>query len=69
MRLQLNRYMQSEIGILSADALLDLGGKSAVYTDGNFAKYWANSKGTYSEGFQKFVEENLIPLNRAESSE
>ena len=69
MRLQLNRYMQSEIGILSADTLLDLGGRSGVYTDGNFAKYWANANDSYSEGFQKFVEENLMPLNQAESSE
>jgi hypothetical protein len=60
MRVQLNRYMQSKIGVIDRELVLEIGGRSGIYTRQSFRDYWSRSKNSYSEGFQNFVEQDLI---------
>ena len=63
MRVQLNRYMQSKIGVIERELVLEVGARARVYKRKSFRDYWSRSKSDYSEGFQLFVEKVLIGPN------
>jgi hypothetical protein len=56
MRIQLNRYMQSKIGVIDRETVLELGGRAGIYRFDSFRDYWARSREEYSAGFQEYVE-------------
>lgn len=60
MRIQLNRYMQSKIGVIDQETVLEIGGRAGIYQRDGFKDYWSRGKSNYSEGFQEFVEQQLI---------
>ena len=64
MRIQQNRFLQAQLGILDEDILLQLGGRGGFYRRPIFAEIWAESKDTYAEDFQEFVERELLPLSQ-----
>jgi hypothetical protein len=60
MRVQLNRYMQTKIGVIERELVLEVGGRSGIYSRRGFRDYWSRNKNDYSNGFQNFVEQILI---------
>ncbi len=60
MRIQLNRYMQSKIGVIDRNLILEVGGRSEIYRRRSFKDFWSRSKSDYSEGFQIYMEQLLI---------
>jgi hypothetical protein len=52
MRVQLNRYMQSKIGVIDQELVLEVGGRSKVYGQNSFRNYWSRNRDDYSKGFQ-----------------
>ncbi len=60
MRVQLNRYMQTKIGVIERELVLEVGGRAAIYSRKDFRDYWSRNKNEYSNGFQNFVEQILI---------
>jgi hypothetical protein len=61
MRLQQNRYLQSQLGVLDLKTLLFVGGRGGAYDLPFFAEYWAEDRDQYPAEFQDFVESVLLP--------
>jgi hypothetical protein len=61
MRLQQNRYLQSQLGVLDMNTLLFVGGRGGAYDLPFFAEYWAEDRDQYPPEFQDFVESVLLP--------
>jgi len=64
MRIQENRYLQSQLGVLDLNSLLFVGGKGGAYRLPFFAEYWAEDRDQYPIQFQHFVESVLLPQSR-----
>ena len=71
MRVQLNRYMQSKIGVIDRDLVLEVGGRGGIYRRKSFRDYWSRNKNDYSRGFQNYVEQFVIgtPPDRSDLQE
>lgn len=65
MRIQQNRYLQSQLGVLDLRSLLFVGGRGGAYSLPFFAEYWAEDRDQYPAEFQEFVEGELLPQNGA----
>lgn len=61
MRIQQNRYLQSQLGVLDLETLLFVGGQGGAYDLPFFAEYWAEDRDQYPAEFQDFVEGVLLP--------
>ena len=61
MRVQQNRYLQSQLGVLDLETLLFAGGRGGAYALPFFAEYWAEDGHQYPAEFQDFVESVLLP--------
>lgn len=61
MRIQENRYLQSQLGVLDLKSLLFVGGKGGAYRLPFFAEYWAEDRDQYPAEFREFVESELLP--------
>jgi len=61
MRIQENRYLQSQLGVLNLERLLFVGGRGGAYALPFFAEYWAEDRDQYPAEFQDFVERVLLP--------
>ncbi len=64
MRIQQNRYLQSQLGVLDLKSLLFVGGQGGAYSLPFFAEYWAEDSDQYPAEFQDFVESTLLPQSR-----
>ena len=62
LRLQQNRYLQSRLGILDEETLLEIGTQEA-YRNAYFADYWRRNRAVYSEGFREYIERRIVPLS------
>jgi hypothetical protein len=62
LRLQMNRYLQVQLGILDEQLALTLGGRGMAYRRPIFAELWAEGKREYSPEFQAFIEREVLPL-------
>ena len=62
LRVQLNRFHQSRLGVLDENLALSLGGRSAMYRHPIFADVWAGQRDYYDPEFQDFVENELLSL-------
>jgi hypothetical protein len=62
LRVQLNRYHQSRLGILDQDLALSLGGRSVFYQHPMFAEVWAQVRDGFDADFQEFVVAELLPM-------
>jgi hypothetical protein len=61
-RIQQNRFMQSEIGTVDRTTALVLGGRSAIYRRPEFHEYWNSVKNSHPEDFRNFTERELLTL-------
>ena len=60
MRIQLNRYMQSKIGVIDRELIVEVGGSGGIYGRRSFMDYWSRNKNNFSKGFQNFVKQEVI---------
>jgi hypothetical protein len=62
LRIQLNRFYQIELGILDEKTAMATGGRGNAYRLPYFSEAWAVLKMEFDEDFQRYVEENVLPL-------
>jgi len=62
LRIQLNRYLQSEIGVVDKEMVLLAGGRGGgpIYKQPDFRDYWERNRTDYSDEFQAFMAENVL---------
>lgn len=60
LRIQQNRFMQAELGTVSLNEMLELGGKAPVYRSEGFKNWWKTTKENHKTDFQRHVELNLM---------
>ena len=60
LRIQMNRYQQSQLGILDEDFALNLGGRGGAYANPFFPEAWSLMKNEFDPGFQEFVEREIL---------
>ena len=63
MRIQQNRYLQSQLGVLDLETLLFVGGQGSAYSLPFFGEYWAEDGHQYPAEFRRFVESVLLPAS------
>ena len=61
-RIQQNRFMQSEIGTIDRNTALELGGRAAIYRRPEFHEYWRSVRDSHPEDFREFMEQELLAL-------
>mgnify|MGYP001267711532 CR=1 FL=1 len=64
LRLQLNRFLQVQLGILDEQMAMTLGGKGSLYRRPIFRELWVEGKYEYSPEFQAFIEREILPLSQ-----
>lgn len=65
-RVQLNRFYQSRLGIIDEETALELGGRGGVYRSPFFSDYWERVKERYGTGFREFIEAEVLPLSESD---
>ena len=57
LRIQLNRYLQSEIGVIDRDTVLKIGGSGggSIYQRSDFLDFWERTKNEYDTDFQAYM--------------
>lgn len=63
LRIQLNRFLQSEIGVIDREMVLRTGGRrgGSVYGTETFGLFWEMNKEDYTEDFQVYMEQFVLP--------
>jgi len=62
LRLQLNRYLQSEVGAIDRQVILKMGGRATVYNSPSFRSYWNNIKENQPDNFREYMENDVFSL-------
>ncbi len=60
-RLQQNRFLQIELGVVDKDTLLLLGGRGDVFRREGYRAYWAQRRNEHSPEFRAYMEEVVMP--------
>ena len=62
LRIQLNRYLQSEIGVIDRETVMKIGGSGggSVYQRSDFREFWERLKSDYDAGFQAYMAEFVL---------
>ncbi len=60
LRLQINRFLQSEVGAIDRQVILKMGGRSTVYSTPSFRNYWDNIKENQPADFREFMENEVF---------
>jgi len=64
MNVRQNRYLQIELGVIDGSTADELGignREGGMFSRPEFAEWWRQSGSSYSDGFQQYVEEQLLP--------
>ena len=61
MRIQMNRFLQSDLGTIDEQTALAIGGTGGPYTRPFFAEFWSNWKESAPAEFRSFVEAEILP--------
>jgi hypothetical protein len=64
LRVQLNRYMQSQLGVLDVDSILLVGGQGGIYDRPSFREFWAPRRAEFEPGFVEFMENRVFTGDR-----
>jgi len=62
MRIQLNRFLQSEMGVVDKETLLMLGGRFRMYRRHDFHQFWERNKDEYPVEFREFFDREVMSL-------
>ena len=68
-RIQQNRFMQSQIGTIDKDTALALGGRAAIYRRPEFHQYWNGVRESHPVEFRDFSDKELLALPLEEKAE
>lgn len=60
LRLQLNRYLQSEVGAIDRQIILEMGGRATVYNSPSFLSYWSLIKEDQPDDFRRYMENEVF---------
>ena len=62
LRIQLNRYLQADIGVIDRETVLKIGGSGGgtIYQRSDFREFWERSKSDYDAGFQAYMAEFVL---------
>jgi hypothetical protein len=60
LRVQINRFLQSEVGAIDKQVILKMGGRATVYSTPSFRNYWDSIKGNQPDDFREFMESEVI---------
>ena len=63
LRLQQNRFLQSELGVVDRERMLFLGGRARLYRTEGFRAFWQVAREDLDEDFRIYVEEELMTLD------
>lgn len=64
MRIQMNRYYQVQLGILSDVEILALGGRGGAYRSPIFRSIWHEIKEEFPPDFRDYIERDVLPLSQ-----
>jgi hypothetical protein len=64
LRVQLNRYYQIQLGIIDEQMAASIGGRGAAYRNPFFAQIWPALKIDFDQGFQDYIENEVLPLSQ-----
>jgi hypothetical protein len=59
MRIQQNRYMQAQLGILDLETLNFTGGRAGAYSIPFFAEFWSEDRDEYPPEFVEYIDRLL----------
>jgi hypothetical protein len=62
LRIQQNRYMQTQLGTLGEEAALFIGGRGGAYALPAFQEYWEANRSGFPEEFAAWLEEFVIQV-------
>ena len=64
LRVQLNRFYQSQIGILDEEMAVGLGGRGGIYRQPIFREAWERLGPAFPADFRGFVEREILPMSQ-----
>ena len=59
-RIQLNRYMQAQLGVIDLDTVLNLGGSSGIYDHRSFREWWSLRRENFDPEFIAYMENRVF---------
>jgi len=62
MRIQQNRLLQANLGVLDLEDAMQIGGRANAYRQPYFANYWARRGSNYPPEFQEYIEKYVLIL-------
>lgn len=63
LKLQANRFYQTQLGTIDESTAFGLGGRGGVYTTPMFKQLWPEIREGLEPDFQEFVERELLPMS------
>ena len=60
-RLQQNRFLQVELGVVDKETLMLLGGRGDVYRRAGYRAYWEQRRNEHSPEFRAYMEQEVMP--------
>ena len=60
LRIQINRFLQVEVGAIDKRVILKMGAKAAVYDTPAFRNYWDDVKAGQSDEFRAYMESDVF---------
>ncbi len=68
MRLQQNRFLQLQLGVLDEDTIFQMGGRGPGYRNSCFRDFWTENAKAFPLEFQQFIEREILPLSESEGN-
>ena len=60
LRIQLNRFMQTRLGVIDADTVSPVGGIGGIYNNPSFREYWSSRRDRYDPEFISYMEDRVF---------
>ena len=60
LRIQLNRFMQTKLGVVEVERVMSVGGRGGIYDRPSFQEWWSERRDSYDQDFVAFMEERVF---------
>jgi hypothetical protein len=60
LRIQLNRFMQTRLGVIDEDTVSVVGGIGGIYNNPSFREYWSKRRDNYDPEFISYMEDRVF---------
>ena len=64
LRIHLNRFFQTQLGIVDEETALAIGGRGSAYVNPLFPELWLQLKAQFPPEFHEFIERAILPLSQ-----